>query len=272
MLTSQRINRHGFTAVELVLVIVVLAIVVGVVMVQVDKRRREMLRAECWTNLHAVLGTVRGGYTGQHTPPTNWMVPLSDTPGQLSPQTSGAILTRLGESKQLAAFTCPAHPNAERAVQEARTNPSFVVRDDSYWYLGYALPNEAAGLAFVEAYRKAVAETGAPPVGDVIKVEPYALGDGAMVDELFRLSNIRLSGLRSLLRPDPVDRPSLDGVSPPVVVERPGLHRNGAHILDEYGQVEFLEYPGEFPMTEKFIKALESLDALKEKNDEAIEK
>ena len=48
------------------------------------------------------------------------------------------------------------------------------------------------------------------------------------------------------------------------MIERQGLHRGGAHVLYKSGLVKFMEYPGEFPMTEKFIQALESLDDLKE--------
>ncbi|MCH7960477.1 MAG: hypothetical protein IID08_10105 [Candidatus Hydrogenedentes bacterium] len=50
----------------------------------------------------------------------------------------------------------------------------------------------------------------------------------------------------------------------PLLIERPGLHKDGAHVLYHDGHVEFIEYPGKFPMTEKFIRALESLDELKE--------
>ena len=51
MLTRRNNSSRGFTAVELVLVIVVLAIVVSVTMWQVDKRRQARLRDESKQNL-----------------------------------------------------------------------------------------------------------------------------------------------------------------------------------------------------------------------------
>ena len=47
------------------------------------------------------------------------------------------------------------------------------------------------------------------------------------------------------------------------MIERPGMHETGASVLFLDGHVEFMRYPGKFPMTEKVIKALESLDNLK---------
>ena len=60
----------------------------------------------------------------------------------------------------------------------------------------------------------------------------------------------------------------LDGITLsryPLFIERPGLQRGGSNVLFWDGHVEFMEYPGPWPMTEKFIKALESLDELKVK-------
>ena len=51
----------------------------------------------------------------------------------------------------------------------------------------------------------------------------------------------------------------------PILIERPGLQRGGSNVLFLDGRIEFMPYPGPWPMTEKFIKALESLDELKEK-------
>ena len=51
----------------------------------------------------------------------------------------------------------------------------------------------------------------------------------------------------------------------PVIIERPGLQKGGSNVLFLDGHVEFIAYPGKWPMTEKFIKALESLDELKVK-------
>jgi len=44
-----------------------------------------------------------------------------------------------------------------------------------------------------------------------------------------------------------------------------GFLKGGAHVLWNDRTIEFIPYPGIWPMTEKFIKALESLDELKVK-------
>lgn len=46
----------------------------------------------------------------------------------------------------------------------------------------------------------------------------------------------------------------------PIIIERPELHGDGGHVLFMDGHVEFVPYPGPFPMTEKFIDGLRSLD------------
>jgi len=119
---------------------------------------------------------------------------------------------------------------------------------DGYWYLGYALPDEEAGMVFVKAYREFFEETGKPPIDDRIEARTHDGGDGGWIDRLRGQWHERESG-------SPI----------PVFIERPGHLRGGSNVLFLDGHVEFMKYPGPWPMTEKFIKALESLDALKVK-------
>lgn len=58
MLTRLRNRRRGFTAVELILVIVVLAILTGVSLVQVERQRQAMLREESAANLKVLLHAI----------------------------------------------------------------------------------------------------------------------------------------------------------------------------------------------------------------------
>ncbi|MCC6695630.1 MAG: hypothetical protein IT365_08365 [Candidatus Hydrogenedentes bacterium] len=46
----------------------------------------------------------------------------------------------------------------------------------------------------------------------------------------------------------------------PILIERPELHGDGGHVLFMDGHVEFVPFPGPFPMTGKFIDGLRSLD------------
>ena len=50
----------------------------------------------------------------------------------------------------------------------------------------------------------------------------------------------------------------------PIVIERPWNHGDGGHVLFLDGHVEFLPYPGRFPMTVDFIEGLQQLDKLEE--------
>jgi len=49
------------------------------------------------------------------------------------------------------------------------------------------------------------------------------------------------------------------------MIERPEFHGDGGHILYLDGHVEFVSYPGKFPMTPAFIDGLRSLDTLETK-------
>ena len=47
----------------------------------------------------------------------------------------------------------------------------------------------------------------------------------------------------------------------PVLIERPGTHQpDGGNVLFLDGHVEYIKYPGKFPMTKAFIEGLRSLD------------
>jgi len=134
----------------------------------------------------------------------------------------------------------------------------------SHWVVRYALPNEEAGLAYVEAYTKAVQETGEPPTGNIQLESSIALDLGTKDVPITISTLTRLNSEQPLLYGGQ-RRYSLPRVDYPVLIERPSLQREGSHVLFLDGRVEFIPYPGRWPMTEKFIKALESLDELKER-------
>ena len=244
-------RKRGFTAVELVVVIVVLAILMSITMVMVDRRRQAMLREDSAANLRTVYASIgqrisTGPFMG--APRVGWYT-LSTTPGQLAPHPTDHWVRFYSEAEKAATFISPAHPLAQQMREEAHANPASALTDDSYWFFGFDLPNEEAGLAFVAAYRKSVTETGKPPVEQVLDVSPFFNpGTDQEIEHLLRLGANMFWASRI-----------------PVMVERPGLQRRGGNVLFTDGHIEFIEYPGKLPMTEKFIKALESLDALKEK-------
>lgn len=124
----------------------------------------------------------------------------------------------------------------------------------SYWYLGYAVTNEKEGLALVAAIKKMLQE-GKAPAGD-IKV-PKGDGDGGG-DTIYRLRE----GVDRFFVQD-INNPAATAVSDariPVMISPPA--DGGGEVLFMDGHVQFMHYPGDFPMTPAFITALESLDAM----------
>ena len=116
---------------------------------------------------------------------------------------------------------------------------------------------EQEGLAFIEAYRASVA-AGAVPTGN-LTVEPGTGMTGG--DTIRRLRE----GIQRFYITDINDMSSADkaGEGIPVVIERPGHHSApGGYVVFIDGHTEFVAYPGKFPMTTRFIEALQSLDAL----------
>ena len=136
-------SKRGFTAVELVLVIVVLAILTSILLVQVEKIRQARLREESAANLKTLSGVIRLQVRRAFTPA---FPALSTTPGRLAPEPTDRLLYILQELATPAAFISPAHPRAKRLRKEARANPASAITDDSYWYLGYQ-PHEIARIS-----------------------------------------------------------------------------------------------------------------------------
>lgn len=149
---------------------------------------------------------------------------------------------------------CPAEEEKSRAVSEMKDfDPKaiFALDNSSYWYLGYAVPDEKTGLAFLEAYRKQV-ETGGDFTADLKDAEGntvWRLREGI---ERFFIQDIN----------DPAAAAKVQS-SLPVIVERPGQHEGQINVLFMDGHVETLDYPGEFPGSKDFIEALASLDTLR---------
>jgi len=148
-------------------------------------------------------------------------------------------------------YISPAHPQAANFKERATQDPLSVIDDHSYWYLGYAVTSEEAGLAFVEAYTNAV-KNGDVPNDDLTDTS------GGMIPRL-------REGVERYYITD-INNPAAGAQIQseiPVMIERSGLQEGGSNVLYMDGYVEFIKYPGKFPMTDKFIQALESLDVLK---------
>jgi prepilin-type processing-associated H-X9-DG protein len=101
--------------------------------------------------------------------------------------------------------------------------------------------------------------------GDIAVPKGEGTGGG---EKLYRLR----SGLAQTVAAD-ITIPSNANVSVssiPVLIERPSgrwFKASGGNVLFMDGHVEFLRYPGPWPMTEKTIHALEQIRALQQEEN-----
>jgi hypothetical protein len=117
---------------------------------------------------------------------------------------------------------------------------------EDYFYLGYAIASEEEGLALVDAVRHAVS---------LYHDIPITPGKGTLGStKLYRLRNNLADDLARDGVTKQVDPQLLARV--PVVIERPKGSHAWVVFLDFH--IERLPYPGPFPMSKRFIKALES--------------
>jgi prepilin-type processing-associated H-X9-DG protein len=166
--------------------------------------------------------------------------PLSLTPGELAAR-DDAIYPEHTNDRRLG--VCPGTGQGEESVDH------FDGRH--YVYLGYVLLNDSDAEQFATAYGNEIASGGdfqgdfsiETSYGDTMVrfregIERFTLEDGETMPLLY-------TPLRTI----------------PVMVEWPGNHEGyaGGHVLYMDGHVEWHDYPGEFPMTEATIDALDSI-------------
>lgn len=123
---------------------------------------------------------------------------------------------------------------------------------DSYWYLGSAVESEADGLHFAHLVRHRKFETSPVPFNSCYG--GFKLDIALLRDDSHTFSPLFLDGTTHPITFHP------DWQLVPLLIERPQIHGDGGHVVWADGRIEFVPYPGKFPMTEKFIAALEELD------------
>jgi prepilin-type processing-associated H-X9-DG protein len=147
-------------------------------------------------------------------------------------------------------LVCPGNPSATSLRELPHEE---VIDDHSYYYFGYALTNEDEALAFLDSYPDLIAEG-----ADFSQDLPAPPGRGSFGGEVF---------LR--LRPDVCDGTDVQPGEVPVmfdvvIVSGNTLQSNhvpdGSNVLYLDGHVEFVKYPDEFPVSNKFLEALSELD------------
>ena len=192
--------------------------------------------------------------------------PLSPVPGRLWIDENHNYLEIIPD---LTVNVCPLHPDTQQfqLLGDTWRNPSEEAieawfNDTSYFYLGYVVRDDSDVAIFAEGYLRTLK------------------GEGNFEDDLrYRLPNGNsivsgFSGYVAFRLSEQAARYGVgDHASPaeyerareriPIVIERPGNHeRPGGNVLYLDGHVEFIQYPGKWPMTEKTIGILNELDAL----------
>ena len=153
---------------------------------------------------------------------------------------------------------CPSDLDSGLLEQELGEDGWQQLLDDhSYFYLGYAVTSDTEMAAFGEAYRSRVA-------AGLRFDEDLEVGAGtgtAGGDVLYRLRE----GIGRVVASDPQSPADVavaeSGI--PVLIERTDNHvPAGGNVLFMDGHVEFMRYPGKWPMTEETVEIFEALDAL----------
>lgn len=177
---------------------------------------------------------------------------LSGTAGRLAPITEQICPEILTDPTIL---LCPSE---EDFSQKRRGAPEEMVDDESYFYLGYAVTNDEEMALFADAYRERIAQ-GLPFDDDL----PLPEGKGA--DGKGKLYRLR-EGVERFYAENVGAAESFTMQSViPLMIERVDNHvPKGGNVLYMDGHVEFVRYPGEWPMTEKTMGLLLELDAMGE--------
>jgi prepilin-type processing-associated H-X9-DG protein len=195
--------------------------------------------------------------------------PLSAKPGHLMFDVESLYPKYVSD---LSLFLSLADPTREAAI-DTKLTPDFCFEHSSYAYLGYKVWDDATVEAFATAYKKRI-EEGRPFDSDL----PVNLP----IEKLERLdSAVR----RETMIPDSeADNPKWEGShhsnsEVPCLIEWPhpypgmlGLRTfvpiplskpvRGGTVLYVDGHVEFIPYPGKWPMTPRTINALKALSGL----------
>lgn len=150
---------------------------------------------------------------------------------------------------------CPTDDAEPEEGLTSDENVQWHFEHSRYWYINHVVTDEVQGQAYLAAYRKVVEEGD----GDVnVNLDDTT---GTETRKIHRLRE----GVERFLITD-INDPGQSAVMQstiPVLIERPGTHEpDGGNVLFMDGHVEYIKYPGKFPMTKAFIKGLSELDDL----------
>ncbi len=138
--------------------------------------------------------------------------------------------------------------SASGPISSEGLTPKLAMDDHTFFYLGYAIRNQAELEAFSEAYKLVIATDAS------FNAELTGVGGEA----------VTLHRIRFLTDPETAEFDQLDGSAHiPVLIERPGNHiPRGSNILYADGHVEFIKYGEAWPVTDRAMDVFLELDAL----------
>ena len=236
----------------------VMGILAAIMLPALARARESARRASCANNLKQV-GLSYMMFANES--PEGIYPELSNEAGRLmfsQNGSSGAVAVYPRYMTDLDLLLCPSDSYTEPAQEpDADAHPERLIDDHSYFYLGYVVASDSELAAFAEAYRTLVAE-GKEFLDDLPVQEGTGTAGG---DVILRIRE----GIGQILIGDPSDPAEVARLQSeiPLMIERPENHiPEGGNVLYLDGHVEFIKYPGQWPMTEQSIAILESLDAL----------
>jgi prepilin-type processing-associated H-X9-DG protein len=162
--------------------------------------------------------------------------PLSSEAGLLMTEDERFFRFYFGDLRRL---NCPGSTMAYRQPE---------IHDDSYVYLGYVIPDQETLERFATGYQQQIA-AGGDFTGNLLEGEDavHRMREGV---ERFLITDIN----------SPVN-PAYAQFNLPVLIEWPDNHVGvrGGNVLFMDGDVEWIDYPGKFPMTEEAMGVLTQL-------------
>ena len=179
--------------------------------------------------------------------------PLAKEPGRLMFAPAAVYPEYLSDPRTL---VCPTDTDMKSFRKE--TKAEILINDESYFYLGYTVHSDAEMLAFAAVYRERMAAG----LGMEVDLTVPAGGGANGGTVLYRLQE----GVEKAYAAEAGSPADLAGIANtiPLLIEPPDNHKpTGSNILFLDGHVEFRRYPGEWPMTEATMSALESLDRMR---------
>ena len=235
-----------------------IGIILSVILPEVSRAREAERRAACQGNVKQVglafkmfSNESRGELYPELSPEAGRLMFANDS-GGAEPLVYGEYLT------DATILMCPSDVDSGLLEQELDEEGRQRLLDDhSYFYLGYAVTSDAEMAAFAEAYRARVAA--GLRFDEDLDVDAGTGTAGG--DVLYRLRE----GIGRVVASDP-QSPGAVAVAEsgiPVLIERIDNHvPAGGNVLFVDGHVEFIRYPGKWPMTRETVEILEALDAL----------